>query len=161
MNLLSPWLARDCLLRLKDLFTMVSSLNDRLILRRVSFCKGRLARRRNGLHRPVLRFRETRRACTGQSQPTFCPGVDICGHSAPVCSCCLWLRQPSHSPIAPVQVNSASADPPRKHICCNHPEDFESTNNFYVHRDQIDRQKILVRHQNDRHRRVIPAVALR
>src|SRR5215469_11738563 len=60
----------------------------------------------NGLHRPVLRFPQTRPACTGQSQPTFCPGADIHAHNAPACSCCLWRRQPLHSPTAPEQINS-------------------------------------------------------
>src|SRR6516164_4726303 len=36
----------------------------------------------NGLLRPALRFRGTRRACTGQSQPTLCPGADISAHNA-------------------------------------------------------------------------------
>src|SRR6516165_7354894 len=59
----------------------------------------------NGLRRPVLRFRRTRRACTDQSQPTFCPGADIPAHNAPVCSCCLWRRQLLHSHLAPAQID--------------------------------------------------------
>src|SRR5215831_7671931 len=72
----------------------------------------------NGLHRPVLRFPQTRQACTGQSQPTFCPGVDVNAHNAPVCSYCLWRPRLSHSRISPKQI-PPSADSPRGDLLCN------------------------------------------
>src|SRR6516162_4615756 len=78
----------------------------------------------NGLHRPVLRFHQTRRACTGQSPPTFCPGADINAHNAPACSYCLWRPLLSHSHISPKQLNPLSGDSPREDLCATQTEDF-------------------------------------
>src|SRR5215469_11990496 len=57
-------------------------------------------------HPPILRFLRMRRAYTGQSPPTLCPGVCINVHHVRVCSCRLSRRLPSHSSVAPVFANS-------------------------------------------------------
>src|SRR5215472_599090 len=57
-------------------------------------------------HRLVLRFLRMRRAYTGQSPPTLCPGAYINVHHVRACSCRLSRRLPSHSSLAPVFTNS-------------------------------------------------------
>src|SRR5215472_3459483 len=57
-------------------------------------------------HRLILRFLRMRRAYTGQSPPTLCPGDYINVHHVRACSCLLSRRQPSHSRLAPVFTNS-------------------------------------------------------
>ena len=116
----------------------------------------------NGLRRPVLRFRGTRRACTDQSQPTFCPGADIYAHNAPVCSCCLWRRQLLHSHLAPAQIDFVVGVPAaRKYSAQIETVDLGQLSSFYVPRAPIGRQRILARHRNDRHNHEILADALR
>src|SRR5215472_538648 len=60
----------------------------------------------NVRHRLVLRFLRMRRAYTGQSPATLCPGVCINVHHVRACSCRLSRRLPSHSSLAPVFANS-------------------------------------------------------
>src|SRR5215831_18034292 len=57
-------------------------------------------------HRLILRFLRMRRAYTGQSPPTLCPGACINVPHVLACSCRLSRRQPSHSRLAPVFTNS-------------------------------------------------------
>src|SRR6516164_3343282 len=56
-------------------------------------------------HRLILRFLRMRRAYTGRSPPTLCPGACINVHYVRACSCRLSRRQPSHSRLAPVFTN--------------------------------------------------------
>ena len=81
--------------------------------------------------RPVLQFRRTMQACTGQSPPRLCPDVYKDGHRGRFSSCRL-LRQPLlRSSLAPMLANSA----------------VRTTSSVHGLRA---RQKILVRHPDDR-----------
>jgi len=54
-----------------------------------------------------------------------------------------------------------SAYPQRENVLCSPCRGLGATSSFYAPRAQIARQKILARHQNDRHSHGIPADALR
>src|SRR5215472_14414586 len=61
-------------------------------------------------HPLTLRFPRMRRAYTGQSPPTLCPGACTNVRHARACSCCLSRRRPSHSaPAATATPSSATS----------------------------------------------------
>src|SRR6516164_4450957 len=60
----------------------------------------------NEPHRPVLQFRRTTPACTGQSPPI--PYLDLCrdAHHGRFCSYRLLRQRPLRSSVDPIEINS-------------------------------------------------------